>query len=521
MRFCMLLLLILASGIANAQKENAWQSNHLDSAGKAIAKTENKIEQLQGKLSKSTGNIIKSKDSLVQNLQEIPDKFIKNVDSKIEKYSGRITKKTEKTLEKLSRWESKIKTTLEKVNPEMAKRLFADNQLTFSVLLQKMKSGESAVKQYHARYDAYRDKLTTSLNYLDQQKANLDEKMLKPLAKVRSKMDSLSSDIDKAEDIQQLIKERKKQLIDAAFQNIGNNKYLSKINKETWYYVEIMRNYKQIFNDQAKAEQTAKTILNNIPAFQNFMQQNSMLASLFGQPGDMANSPSLAGLQTRADVQSLIQTRIAAGGANAQQIVSGNLQAAQAKLNVLKDKLLKNPYAGNGGGSAPDFKPNMQKTKTFKQRLEWGTDVQFARTNSLMPATSDIAVTLGYKLNDKSVAGIGASYKLGLGTIDNIHFTNQGLSLRSFIDWKLKHQFFISGGYEMNYLAKLSEQHISSMYEEHTGNWQKSALVGISKKIKAKNKWFKNTKLQLLYDFLAKQHIPVSQSLLFRVGYNF
>ena len=75
-------------------------------------------------------------DSVLQSLQQVPVKYISQVDKKIDQYTSRITNKTEKTLTKLSRWENKIHTVLEKVNPEAAQRLFADNQLTFTVCRQ-------------------------------------------------------------------------------------------------------------------------------------------------------------------------------------------------------------------------------------------------------------------------------------------------------------------------------------------------------------------------------------------------
>jgi hypothetical protein len=52
------------------------------------------------------------------------------------------------------------------------------------------------------------------------------------------------------------------------------------------------------------------------------------------------------------------------------------------------------------------------------------------------------------------------------------------------------------------------------------GVWQQSGLIGISKKMNVKTKFFKGTKLQLLFDMLANQHVPVSQPVLFRVGYD-
>ena len=246
------------------------------------------------------------------------------------------------------------------------------------------------------------------------------------------------------------------------------------------------------------------------------MQENSMLAQLFGSPSASGSTASLAGLQTRASVNALIQNQIAAGGPNAAQQVRDNIQAAQSELNKLKDKVLK-----AGGSSSdmnmPDFKPNQTKTQTFKQRLEFGSNFQFGKSNSLMPTTADLGLSLGYKLNDKSVLGIGASYKMGMGSIEHFSITHQGVGLRSFMDWKLKKQFFITGGYEMNYNAQFKNIHQLQQYND----WQQSGLVGLTKKIPVNTKWMKGTKLQILYDMLANKHVPVSQPVVFRVGYNF
>src|SRR6266850_1436654 len=76
-------------------------------------------------------------DSVLQSLHQVPLKYISQVDNKIDKYNSRITNKTIKTLEKLFKWENKIKSLLVKVNPQAAQRLFADNQLTFSAALEK------------------------------------------------------------------------------------------------------------------------------------------------------------------------------------------------------------------------------------------------------------------------------------------------------------------------------------------------------------------------------------------------
>ena len=455
-------------------------------------------------------------DSTLQQLQQVPVKYIRQVDKKIDQYNNRITSKTEKTLTKLSRWENKIKSLLEKANPAAAQRLFGNNQLTFTSALEKYKNGEAVIAEQKARYDAYTDKLTSSLSYLEKQKENINAKLIAPIKDAKQKADSLNKQEANTEAMEQFIKERRKQLIDQSVQYIGNSKYLQKISKENYYYVETLKNYKELFRDKKKAEEAALTILNKIPAFEKFIQQNGMLAKLFGAPSAGGAVANLAGLQTRASVNALIQNQIAAGGPNAQEQIMQNIQNAQAELSKLKDKILQ------GGGSStndelPDFKPQQTKTQTFKQRLEFGNNFQFSKNNSLVPTRADIGLSLGYKLNDKSVIGIGASYKMGMGSIDHISITHQGIGLRSFMDWQLKKQFYISGGYEMNYNAAFKNIQQLQQYND----WQPAGLVGLSKKISVKSKWTKGTKLSLQYDMLAHQHIPVSQPVVFRVGYNF
>lgn len=456
-------------------------------------------------------------DSTLESLQKIPAKYLSTIESKIDKYSNRITCKTEKTLTKLSNWENRIKSILEKVSPETAARLFGNNQITFSTLLQKIQEGKAIANGYRAKYNEYRDKLTTSIKYLEDQKDKLDKKLIQPVNNARKKLAELEEDVSNTEAVEQFIKERKKQLINEAVKYIGKSKYLTKIDKEAYYYVETLRNYKELFSDKKKAEEVALKILNKIPAFKNFVKENSMLASLFRMPGSGGNGPgSFPGLQTRESVQALLQGRITAGGPNAREQMSQNFQQAQAELNNLKEKVIK---AGGSSSDAniPGFKPNSQKSKTFLQRLEYGSNLQLAKSNSLLPTVADIALSVGYKLNDNSIIGIGASYKMGFGSIERIRITHQGIGIRSFIDWKLKKQFFVTGGFEMNYNAQF--KNIAQL--KYSNEWQQSGLIGITKKINIQTKFFKGTSIQLLYDMLYRQHVPVSQPILFRTGYSF
>lgn len=448
-------------------------------------------------------------------MRQVPEKYLTRINGKIAKYQNRIASKTEKTLIKLSRWENKIHTLLEKADPRAAARLFGNNQATFTSLLQKVKEGKSVVENYTAPYDGYIDNLSTSIKYLQQEEAGADSKLAAPLRQAGRQMQSLQQNLDEAAYIQQFIKERKKQLFREAITHLGRSRYFARINKESYYYTGTLKNYKELFSDETRAEATVKEVLSKIPAFQQFMQKNSQLASLFRLPGNGIGgntAQSLAGLQTRASVQAMIQQRIVAGGPNAMAQVKQNLAIAYAEMDKLKDRMNQ-----LGGGSSdiemPDFKPNAQKTKTLWQRLEYSADVQFMRANNLLPSMANIGLGIGYKLDDKITVGIGTEYKMGMGSLQHISITHQGLGLRSFMDWKIKKQFYVSGGYEMNYNSAFKNIEQLKDYSA----WQRSALVGMSRKYRISKKV--KGEMKLLYDFLARDHVPVSQPVVFRVGY--
>ena len=292
---------------------------------------------------------------------------------------------------------------------------------------------------------------------------------------------------------------------------------LSQYQREVYYYSQQLRDYKENFRDPVKMQRTALMILNQLPAFRDFMKEHSHLAGLFGIPLDYVNAGNLAGFQTRTQVQQSITSQMG-GASNIGQVFSQQIQSAQDELNKFKEKL-----TALGGGSGdiemPDFKPNSMRTKTFLQHLEYGTNIQSTRAGYFFPSATEIALTVGYRINEKSVAGFGVSGRIGWGKdFRHIAVTGQGIGLRSFIDVKIKKSFYGSGGFEYNYQQPFSETQQLHAIE----NWQKSGLIGITKIISIKSKLFKKTKVQLLWDFLTYYQRPrVGQPIKFRVGYNF
>jgi hypothetical protein len=453
------------------------------------------------------------KDSARLPFNQLPAKYFNAISSRADKYYSSITSKTEKTLEKLARWEEKIHTLLQKASPETAQRLFGNNQLTFSALLKKYSDGKTAVNVYMAKYDEYRDKLTNTIKYLDEKREELNKAVVVPLNGAKEKINCLNSQLGNTETIEKFIKQRKKQLLQQAMQYIGKSKYLQKINKEAYYYFETLRNYKEIFSDPKKIEETAIKLLKKIPAFNEFLQKNSMLASLFGFPGGNSNPNGTVGLlQSRAMVQMAAQNQLRAGGPNPQQVFQQAMQLAQGQLNQLRQQVAK-----WGGGDSdfdiPDFVPNSQKSKKFLQKIELSANIQNAKHNSVFPFSSDIGFSAGYKPNNKLIAGIGGSYRIGWGSLDNIKITHQGVGLRSFLDWKIRGGLYISGGYEQNYFSEIRNIQQLRNYSA----WKSSALLGISKKYNIGKK--KKGEMKLLYDFFSQTKVPKTSAVLFRIGF--
>jgi hypothetical protein len=465
----------------------------------------------------------------VDTVINLPNKFFTSINSKTTAIEDRLTRKTEKYLQRMVRQENKLQGALSKVDSTAAKQLFANSQQRYQQLIAKIKSNAIVSKAgLKGSYLPGMDSMKTSLAFLQKNSQLLgnstaiQQKVTASLGNVNELEDKLKQ----TEDIKAFILQRKQQIKEQLSKMTGLpgsvTSCVTDFNKQAYYYDAQVKSYKEMLNDPNQMVTKGLAVLKKLPAFAQFMKQHSEWASLFNLPDDYGSSGSLAGLQTRAQVQQQIQTQLASAGPGAQQYLQQNLQAAQAQLGQLKDKLLNS--TGGGTVDDPNFRPNGQKTKTFWNRLEYGANFQTAKS-SFFPTTTDIGLSIGYKLNDKNSIGIGASYKIGWGQdIKHIRLTQQGMGLRSYLDVKLKGSFYASGGFEYNY-QPLEPEVIAPVNSLGKWNnpsaWTRSGLIGISKIVSVKSKFFKKTKLQLLWDFLSYQQVPRTQALKFRVGYNF
>jgi predicted nucleic acid-binding Zn-ribbon protein len=486
-----------------------------------------------------------SAEANLARLQQLPSRYFSKVSSKANLFNRRLTRSTEKALRRLQKQEEKINHKLSKVDSIAAKGLALGNSIDSLSHLEDLVKGKVVhltSKIPGGRYIPYLDSLQTSLNFLNKYQSQLNglkgvegdirqgtgtlRQAQGDMQQAQSDMQQLEGKLDQVQNIRQYIQQRQ-QLLTQTLSKYGSlfTRNIGDINKEVYYYKATIENYKQLWQHPDQAEAKAMEILNKVPAFTRFMQQHSMIAGLFRIPSNYGSAGSVAGLQTRSMVEREIQQRLQEAGAGGRQQIQQQMQQARQQLQQLQNKLA---GAGSSSAAMPDFKPNDLKSKTVLQRLSYGTNFQFEKSTGWYPTTSDIAAQIGYKFSKKGEAGIGASFKLGWGSfgsaqepfIRKIHFTAQGLGLRSYLDYKIKGTIYINGGFEFNYNTTIPDSEPSEPALKNWNGWTKSALLGIERKYKISNKV--NGTVMLLFNFLYKQQVRETRSpLVFRMGYNF
>lgn len=478
MRYFLTFLIILSSSVIFAQSTDIAQDFYLKNIPSFLNQTTSRIKQLDAQTNVAADNML----------------------SKLQDEEGRIAKKVQSK------------------DSVLHSQVFSNSAQFYGKLKSKLQTASDSNQLAEiTEYIPYFDTLKGSLSFLSKQEEYLNNPQLK---EAQQMLQQYQNRLQIANAIKLEIQQRE-QLLKAQLQNLGFVKEFTNINKQVYYYQQQLTEYKAAFKDPKKMEAKAIHLLSQTRFFKDFMKKNSVLASLFRLPDtdDPSNLIDIPGAQTVNSVQSILGQRFgsltgAGSSMNPEQYMQQQLQSVQPQLTAIRDKLNK-LGGGNSDMEMPEFKPDNQKTRSFLKRLEYGLNIQSQHGTGLLPVTTDIALTLGYKMSDKSAAGIGLAYKMGWGSdINHISISNQGVGFRSYFDAKVKGGIWASGGFEYNYMQ--SFQKWSDL--NYVDVWQKSGLVGITKKYKISKR---ESKVQVLWDFLSYSQVPRSQPLKFRLGYNF
>jgi hypothetical protein len=390
----------------------------------------------------------------------------------------------------------------------------------------------SATTVLQGPYLAHADSIRVSLGYLQQHPESLSPAQAaawqKQLPEVSGQWQQLQSRLADAGQVRQFLSERK-QVIQ---QYLGSMTHLPSAvareyrgyNQAVYYYSSQLQQYRNLLDHPDQLQEKALAVLNRAPGFGDFMKKNNQLAMLFGGL-ETGTARAIAGLQTRDAVQEMIKAKVGKSGVPAQGQggsqpaggIAAQLNAAGLGLSALQDRVARLGDAGKDMED-PNFKPNGQKTRSFWGRLEYGLNLQTQPSSNFYPTTTNLGITLGYRLSDNNTVGIGASALIGWGTdIRHVQVTGSGLGLRSYADIHLKKTFFLSGGLEYNY------QPVFANLRQLPGihSWQQSGLIGLSKIVSVKSRVFSKTKLQLLWDLLSYSQVPKTAPIKFRIGYAF
>jgi hypothetical protein len=461
-------------------------------------------------------------DSVGVHLLNYPSRLFGRLQSKLSGLNNDLTAQTQKYLDRMSRREQRLEKKLMPMDPAGAKRLFAGSAAEYAVLIQRLRSDSGNSHQaLSGQYQPYADSLQGEMRFLQQNPQLLGAGV--QLQGPMSQLQALQARLQVADQAKLFIQQRR-QLISQYITQHTNlqgivSGYYSGISKDAYYYSQQVNQYRDMLNDPGRLEQKALGMVSRLPAYQAFMKNNSQLSGLFRLPGgggDSSAAQAIPGLQTHSQVAQQVQGHIATnGGDGGMGALQSKIQSAQSQLDSYKSKLSQ-LGAGSTPSDAPDFRPNDQKTKTFLKRLEYGVNFQTTHNNYYYPIVTDLGLSIGYKLGHSNIVGIGASYKMGWGSdIRHIAITGQGAGLRSFVQIAIKHGLSATGGFEYNYTTPFT----SYQQLKQLQYWTKSGLIGISKTIEVKSKFFKKTNLQLLWDFLSYSQAPPTQPFLFRIGY--
>lgn len=346
----------------------------------------------------------------------------------------------------------------------------------------------------------YFDSISSSIAYFQQLAVKFENKIgAHELQQLLNRYNDLELLLNRTAKLQQFMKERRAYLKQQLSKwDLG--KFMNRFDKTIYYFGQIVDDYKTIINQKSAVERKVLSIIRENGDFRNLLHQRVSLLPKIKLPhsGSKNLEAAHSGLQTRAFVQKKIMKMPIDSVApevflKRQVEEEGLLQKNNQVVPQLRQAVMK--YLGE----LPSFNVNKQKGKGFVRRLEAGINLQFGRMIKTLPTSGELAFSLGYKVNDKSTIGLAASYRVGVsGTIKKLHINNQGIGIRSFIDWKIKGNFYVTGGYERNFLPEVNNTTIIN--DIRINEWQNSALIGAMKKYSLGKR---KVAIQILLDILS------------------
>lgn len=454
--------------------------------------------------------IARAQTSLPPAVATNPLRYISDYAQRAQPITTSLHEKSSVAIVALERAERRLIVKLSKKDSSAARAIAAGMGPRYAAFRQLLhdSSGIDPLRQY---YLAPLDSAVVVARLL--QLAGLSDKQRATLSALQGELGALQQALTRTHVLQQVFAGRLLAL-KAGVGGIVPLRALNKMTKGMARYKTRLQELRAWAHEPDRALTALLATLSGTSLFKRLFERYSILASIVPQASAISTDPLQAGsLQVRQVVMTAVDRT--AGVTNLTPLVQQKGDQTVNPLQQLKDKV-KSLRQDRVLADPTDDIATQPRSKPLHKRLELGTSFQTVRSNNYFPATSDLGLSLGFRLNDRSVIGVGASYKLGWGKhVRAIRLSHEGISFRSFLQAKIKGSFHATGGWEYHYQQPFND--FRSLPDTRT--WRQSALLGVMKRVNTGNRVLKSTQFQLLVDMLAIN--TVHSPILFRVGYQF
>jgi len=228
-----------------------------------------------------------SVDSMANTVLNYPTRLLGKIQNKNADLDRQLTKQTERYLQKLADREARLKKKIARIDSTAASRLFSPSvQQQYAALEAGMRNDTSAATgNIHGQYLAGLDSMKVGLSFLQQNPQLLGtagQAQLRQLQVSLAGLQQLQTKMANTSEVQDFIRQRKAAIRDYLSHLVHPPSGLAKeyqgFNQDLYYYDQQVEQYKQLLNDPDKLEKKALSMLDQFPAFQQFMRNNSQLA---------------------------------------------------------------------------------------------------------------------------------------------------------------------------------------------------------------------------------------------------
>jgi hypothetical protein len=445
----------------------------------------------------------------ISSLQGVLKMFL---DSKVKKAEEKIRKNSIDVVHR-------FKETEEDMIASMAKRDSSLREMEskicefYTVQEEKLnQTGQGHFKSRHY-YTPLLDSIQCLLRFLNTE-IELKAISTRETSNLLTEFDEVQANLDQVTALEKILIGRIDQIVESYPKDLID-KYTKRLRKLSSEYSTNIQKLKKLYETPGKVMSRVFSRFSRSEKFQEFMSKNSIMAEFFRMPvnGTRLEPEAIAGLQTRKLVEQLMASQLGMPGVNIDQQVSHLFHRTESTMpqndmdslnvsgkrveNEIKRKELKREVSGK------------------QSKIGFGFNFQTTGYNGIFPVTVDFGGQVNYRISDKFYTGVGVSYKLGLGNnFQSFKLTHEGVGLRSGLDFNIKKSFFISGGFEVNYFKRITDfDQLKDLSQ-----WQNSALLGAMQKVRIGRA---SSTIQLMFDFLHNKHVPRTQPVLFRFGYQF